>query len=75
MGKQLERMDEMLKEGASNTDIAGHPNRPSKKSKTFASADDDRFVVSNALIFAAIERIERLQEETLKRTQSLENTE
>ena len=76
MDEQLEKMDEELKK-ASTTDALGtatRPNRPSKKSKTLASAEDDDRHISNALIFAAIERIERLQMETLTRTHSVEST-
>ncbi|XP_049923494.1 uncharacterized protein LOC126404357 [Epinephelus moara] len=70
------KMDEELKK-ASTTDASGtaiQPNRPSKKSKTLASAEDDDRHISNAHIFAAMERIERLQMKTLKGTHSVENT-
>lgn len=76
MDKQLGKMDEELKKasstGASGT--ASQCNRPSIKSKTLASAENDDWHISNALIFAAIERIEQLQMEMLKCTISVENT-
>ena len=76
MDEQLEKMDEELKQASTRdaSGIASRPNRPSKKSKTLASAEDDDQHISNARIFAAIEIIERLQMETLKRTHSAENT-
>ncbi|KAK7879144.1 hypothetical protein WMY93_034074 [Mugilogobius chulae] len=53
-------MDETRMEGLSTTDSA--------------QGTRNNIDISNTLIFAAMERIERLQEETLKCTQSVENT-
>ena len=48
--------------------------RPGKKSKTLASEGDTQQNVSNSALMTVMERIEKLQEESLRRLQSLEST-
>ncbi|XP_053179039.1 interferon-induced protein with tetratricopeptide repeats 5-like [Scomber japonicus] len=47
---------------------------PGKKSKTLASEGDTQQNVSNSALMNVMERIEKLQEESLRRLQSLEST-
>lgn len=71
--EQLNIFDNILKQGSPRVSTN---MRPSKKSKIFASAEDNDNdkIITNALLLAAIERIERMQEKSLERVCSVEGT-
>ncbi len=54
--------------------VTGGDRRPGKKAKKQPSEGNDEQTVSNAALMTVMERIEKMQEESLRRLQSLEST-
>lgn len=73
---QLEVLDGLLSsENPSTTpDENVKDRRPGKKSKKLPSEGDDEQTVTNSALLTVMERIEKMQEESLRRLQSLETT-
>lgn len=74
---QLGIMDDLLNPESPSTISDGNmaERRPGKKSKKLAKdSEDENQIVSNAALMTVMERIERMQEESLRKLHSLETT-
>lgn len=69
----LELMDELLNQEPSSESSPEISKRPSKKSKTLTGEQDEQ-PVTNSRLLSVMERIEKMQEESLRRLQSVEAT-
>lgn len=70
---QLGAMDDLINQEQSSESSPETTMRPSKKPKTVMDEQDEQ-PVTNALLLTVIERIEKMQQESLRRLQSVETT-